>query len=118
MSLTDAATTAIGRLASRLVRRIVLWSLVGIFGLVALYQASVAAVVALEAMVGAFFAHLIIAAFFAVLAGGIVGFLMFTARRPALKKKYRESLAELPPELQAATIVEALLLGYAMSKKK
>jgi hypothetical protein len=118
MALTDAATAAVGRLASRLVRRMVLWALVGIFGLVALYQASVAAVVALEAQFGAFYAHLIIAAFFALLAGGIVGFLWFTARRPALKKKHRESLAELPPELQAATIVEAMLLGYAMSKKK
>lgn len=118
MALTDIASAAIGRLASRLMRRIVGWLLVGIFALAALYQASVAAVAALEAQLGAVNAHLIIAGLYALLTLGIVTFLWVTVRRPFVSKEYGENLALLPPELQAATIVEALLLGYAMARKR
>lgn len=118
MALTDIASAAIGRIVGPLVRRVVCWALVGVFGLAALYQASVAGVVALEAQFGAVYAHLLIAGLYALVAIGIVVFLWVTVRRPFVTKEYRESLAELPPELQAATIVEALLLGYAMSRKK
>ena len=118
MALTDIATAAIGRIVSGLVRRVVLWTLVGIFGLAALYQASVAAVVALEAQLGAVYAHLLVAGVYALLGIGVVVFLWVTVRRPFVAKEHRESLAALPPELQAATIVEALLLGYAMSRRK
>ena len=118
MALTDIATAALGRLVGGLVRRVVCWILVGIFALAALYQASVAAVVALEAQLGAVYAHLVAAGFYALLAAGILIFLWVTVRRPFVKDEYRKSLAELPAELQVATIVEALLLGYAMSRKK
>ena len=118
MALSDIATAAIGRIVSGLVRRVVLWTLVGLFGLAALYQASVAAVVALEAQLGAVYAHLLIAGVFAFFAISVVVFLWVTVRRPFVAKEHRASLAELPPELQAATIVEALLLGYAMSRRK
>lgn len=118
MALTDIASAAIGRIVGRLVRRVACWALVGVFALAALYQASVAGVVALEAQFGAVYAHLLIAGLYALVAIGIVVSLWMTVRRPFVAKEYRESLAALPPELQAATIVEALLLGYAMSRKK
>jgi hypothetical protein len=118
MALTDIVSAAIGRIVGHLARRVVCWALVGVFALAALYQASVAAVVALEAQFGAVYAHLLIAGLYALLAIGIVVFLWVTVRRPFVGKEHRESLAALPPELQAATIVEALLLGYAMSRKK
>jgi hypothetical protein len=118
MAVIDIVSATIGRIAGRLVRRVVCWALVGIFGLAALYQASVAGVVALEAQFGAVYAHLMIAGLYALVAIGIVTFLWVTTRRSFVGKEYKESLAALPPELQAATIVEALLLGYAMSRKK
>jgi hypothetical protein len=118
MALTDIASATIGRIVGRLVRRVVGWVLVGIFALAALYQASVAAVVALEATFGALYAHLMIAALYALAATGIVIYLWVTVRRPLLDDDYRKTLAKLPAEAQVATIVEALLLGYAMSRKK
>jgi hypothetical protein len=117
MALTDIATTAISRIAGRLARRIVGWSLVGIFGLAALYQASVAAVVALEAEFGSVYAHLIVAGCYALVAIAVVAILWVTVPRPFAAQD-RASLAKLPIEAQIATIVEALLLGYAMSRKK
>jgi hypothetical protein len=118
MALTDIASATIGRIVGRLARRVVAWILVGIFGLAALYQASVAAVVALEAAFGALYAHLMIAGFYAIVAIAIVTYLWVTVRRPLLDDDYRKTLAKLPAEAQVATIVEALLLGYAMSRKK
>ena len=118
MALTDIASATIGRIASRMMRRAACWLLVGLFGLAALYQASVAAEVALEAAFGALYAHLMIAAFYALAAIGILAFLWFSVRRPLLTDEYRDSLAKLPAEARVATIIEALLLGYAMSKRK
>jgi hypothetical protein len=118
MAITDFASAAIGRIIGRLVRRAMCWALVGVFGLGALYQASVAAGVALEATFGAFYAHLIIAGFYALVAIGFVIFLGVTVRRPLLDDKYRKSLAQLSGEAQVATIIEALLLGYAMARRK
>jgi len=118
MAITDLASATVGRILGRLLRRVTCWLLVGVFALAALYQASVAAVVALEAAFGAFYAHLIIAAVYALGAIAIVIFLWFTARRPLLDDEYRKSLAKLPAEAQVATIIEAMLLGYAMARRK
>ena len=118
MALADIATATIGRIAGRLVRRVVCWALVGLFGLAALYQASVAAVVALEQEFGAVYAHLMIAGLYALAAIAIVIFLWVTVRRPFVDDEYRKTLAQLPAEAQVATVVEALLLGYAMSRRK
>jgi hypothetical protein len=118
MGLADLAGATIGRIVGRLVRRVVCWALVGLFGLAAIYQLSVAAVIALEAQVGALYAHLIIAGIYIVLAAGIVAFLWVTVNRAFAKEEYRKSLAELPAEAQVATIIEAMLLGSAMSRRK
>ena len=118
MALTDIASATIGRIAGRLMRRVACWLLVGLFALVALYQASVAVAVALEAKFGALYAHLMIAGFYALAAIAILAFLWFSVPRPLLDDDYRKSLAKLPAEARVATIIEALLLGYAMSRRK
>jgi hypothetical protein len=118
MGLSDLAAATIGRIVGGLVRRAVCWALVGLFGLAALYQASVAAVVALEAEFGAVYAHLMLAGFYALAAIGVLVFLWITVRRPFVDEEYRKSLAQLPAEAQVATVIEALLLGYAMSRRK
>src|SRR5262245_55340086 len=115
MALSDLAAAAIGRIAGRLARRLVGWALVGLFGLTALYQASVAAVVALEQEFGAVYAHLMIAGFYTLATIAIVAVLWFTARRPFVDEEYRKTLAALPAEAQVTAMVEALLLGYAMA---
>jgi hypothetical protein len=101
-----------------LVRRIVGWLLVSVFVLTAIYQATAAASAALELKFGVVYAPLLIAGFFAVAAIVTVAILWVTGRHPSLPKEYRASIARMPPELQVATLVEAMLLGYAMSRKK
>jgi hypothetical protein len=118
MGLSEIASATIGRLASQLMRRVVGWALVVVFGLAALYQASVAAMVALEALVDVLYAHLIVAAVYALLAIAVVVLLQITVRRPFVDDDFRKSLTMLPPEAQIATVIEALLLGYAMSRRK
>jgi len=118
MALSDIASATIGRFLGRLMRRVAGWALVVVFGLAALYQASVAAVLALEGAVGALYAHLIIASIYALLATAVVVWLWVTLRRPSEDNEFRKSLAALPPEAQIATVIEALLLGYAMSRRK
>jgi hypothetical protein len=118
MALTDYVSGAIGRVVGRLVRRAMCWVLVGVFGLAAVYQGSVAAVLALEATFGAFYAHLMIAGFYALLAISFLVFLRLSAQRPLLDAEYRKSLAKLPAEAQVATVIEAMLLGYAMARRK
>lgn len=118
MALTDVASATLERIAGRLMRRAVCWLLVGLFALAALYQASVSAAVALEDSFGGLYAHLMIAGFYALAAIGILAFLWFSVRRPLLDDDYRETLAKLPTEARVATIIEALLLGYALSRRK
>jgi hypothetical protein len=118
MALTDFVSATIGRIVGRLVRRAACWALVGVFGLAALYQASVAVGVALEIKFGAVYAHLMIAGFYALVAIGFVIFLWVTVRRPLLDEKYRKSLAQLSGDAQVATLIEAMLLGYAMARRK
>lgn len=118
MTLSAIASATIGRLASQLMRRAAGWALVAVFALAALYQASVAAVLALEEMFGAVYAHLMMAGFYALLMTAVVVLLWVTVRRPFADNEFRKSLATLPPEGQIATVIEALLLGYAMSRRK
>lgn len=118
MALSDIASATIGRIVGRLTRRALCWFLAGLFGLVALYQASVAAMVALEDAVGSLYAHLILAGVYLLVTAAIVGYLWVSVRRPLMDDDYRKTLAKLPAEAQVATIIEALLLGYAMAKRK
>lgn len=118
MALTDIASATIGRVVGRLARRAACWLLVGLFALAALYQASVAVMVGLEAEFGALYAHLMMAGFYSLAAIAILAFLWFSVRRSFITDDYRKTLAQLPAEARVATIVEALLLGYAMSRRK
>jgi hypothetical protein len=117
MSWTDLAGDAIGRIVGRLTRRAAGWTLVAIFALAAIYQATVAISVALELEFGVVRAHLMIAAFYALAASITVLVLWFTTRRTAPDEKHA-GISRLPPKYQIATIVEAMLLGYSMSRKK
>ena len=118
MKLTDIAGAAINRIAGRLVRRAVGWLFVVIFAIAAIYQATVAVSVALELEFGIVHARLIIAALYTIAAIFAMTVLWVTGRRSFLAYEDRASIERIPPELQIATIVEAMLLGYAMSRRK
>lgn len=118
MALTDLAGAALSRVVGHLARRVAGWLLVAIFALAAIYQATVAISVALELEFGVVEAHLMIAAFYAIAAILTLAVLWVTARSSALAYEKRMSIERIPPELQITTIVEAMLLGYAMSRRK
>lgn len=114
----DLIYTALQRVIQRILRRTVAWLVVAIALLAALYQATVAVTVELELQFGSVYGHLAIAAFYVAVAVVGMTILWLTARRTAISRAYRVSVAQLPPELQVATIVEALLLGYTMARRK
>jgi hypothetical protein len=118
MAFSDIAAATVNRIIGHLARRAVGWLLVAIFALAAVYQGTVAVTLALELKFGVVEAHLMIAAFYAIAAVLTVAVLWVTARRSALNYENRASIDRIPPELQIATIVEAMLLGYAMSRRK
>jgi len=117
MALTDVAGHAVERFAGRLARRVAGWLFVGIFALAAIYQATTAISLALEFEVGAVRAHLIIAAFYVVAALIVVGLLWATSYRRGSAYAKAEA-ARTHTEIQIASIVEALLLGYSLSRRK
>ncbi len=118
MILADIAGVAVNRIVARLMRRAVAWLFVAVAALAGLYQATVAVTVALQIEFGAIYAHLMIAAFYATAAIVTVAVLFLTGRNSFLAYESRASIGRIPPELQIATIVEAMLLGYAMSRRK
>ena len=68
MRLTDLAEATISSLLGRLVRRAVLFALLGILAIVTLYYASAAGTVALALEFGPFYAYLIMAGVYALAA--------------------------------------------------
>jgi hypothetical protein len=115
---TDLIYAIIRRVILRVMRRTVGWMLV-LVGLVsALWEATAAAVVALEYVMAPVYAHLVIAGFYALVAVLVLTILALTARRVSLAQNYRASVLSLPPELQIAAIIEALVLGYTLARRK
>jgi uncharacterized integral membrane protein len=117
MALTDFAGQAMERVAGRLGRRAAGWLLVVIFALAAIYQLATAMSVALELEFGLVQAHLIMGALCIVAASIIMMILSATARRWLAYMQHADRSPK-QIELQVATIVEAVLLGYSLSRRK
>ncbi len=117
MGLTDLAGHAVERFVTRLCRRAAGWLAVVIFALAAVYQGIAAALIALELEVGPVRAHLIVAGVFvAVAVAALIA--LWTTARPSSASPTHAKTAGIEPELQMATIVEAMLLGYSLSRRK
>jgi hypothetical protein len=115
---TDLIYAIIKRAILRVMRRTVGWVLVLVGLISALWEATAAAVVALEYLIAPVYAHLVIAGFYALLAIIVLLILSLTARRVSLAQSYRASVLSLSPELQIAAIIEALVLGYTLARRK
>lgn len=116
MGLSDLAGQAVERIVSRLCRRAVGWLFVVIFVLAAIYQVTVSASVALEILVGAVGAHLILAACYLLATFVTLIVLWASSRRPAFD--HHAAAMRAQTDLQLSTIVEAVLLGYSLSRRK
>jgi hypothetical protein len=126
VGLIDIAGAAVGRVTGRLARRAAGWILVGVFALIALYQATVALHAYLEIQFGIVQAHLMIAGFYAVATLLLILVLWLSGRksakqaaRPADESGLFQALsgmANAPRDMQIAMIIEAVMLGYSLSR--
>jgi hypothetical protein len=114
MRIDHIAGMAVEQLFGRLLRRALVAAAMAIFVVVAVYQGSVAVILALQVHYGALNAHLILCAAYAVLA--LLAWLVFwlMGRKPA--ESTTPALAQ-PREMQMAMLVEAVMLGYALARK-
>jgi hypothetical protein len=114
MRIDHIATMAVEHLLGRLFRRMLAAAALAIFAIVAIYQGSVAATLALQTHYGAVNAHLILCAAYVVLA--LIAWLTFwlVGRKPAVTKA--PALSQ-PREMQLAMLVEAVMLGYTLARK-
>jgi hypothetical protein len=117
MRLNQLTGFAIKQLVGRLLWRILAGALIGLFALIALYHLTAAADVVLEARFGAIYANLIIAAAFSAAALIVFGILAATRAQTSLHKGVDGVLSE-HRKTQIAALIEAAVLGYALSRKR
>jgi hypothetical protein len=115
MRLDHVVSQAISQLMGRLVRRVIIMALLGLFALAAIYHFSVAGIIALDGIFGALHARLIIAGIDLVIALVFFGVLYLTRAKP-LPAKRRPGISRAPQDVQIAMLIESLLQGYAMAR--
>ncbi len=117
MRLNQIISYLISQLIGRLLSRVLAAAVIGLSGLIALYQFIVVGTLALETQVGFLYAHLIIGGMFAVTAlAGIIALVATRARR--LRSARTEEVLDEPRITQLAMLIEAVLLGYYSLSKK
>jgi lysylphosphatidylglycerol synthetase-like protein (DUF2156 family) len=115
MNLYNIAAAVTDHLVGRLLRRALFALLCAGFAIVALYHFTVAGTLALEFYYGSVNAQLIVGAIYTVCAL-IALTIMWTMGRKAATP--REPALAAPREMQVAMLVEAVMLGYSMGKKR
>jgi hypothetical protein len=131
MAFTDIVASAVGNVtaklggaAARLRRDAILYAICAFCGVAAIIFAAWASLIALEAAVGSVYARLIMAGAFALVTGTIVLSMWLTNRKPASPPERAPLQAQAQAArssaqfAQLAMIVEAVLLGYSMSRKR
>jgi hypothetical protein len=115
MRLEQVVSQAISQLMGRLVRRVIIMVLLGLFALAAIYHFSVAAILALEEMFGPLYARLIVAGIDLAIALAFFGILYVTRAKP-LTTKQRPGISRAPQDVQIAMLIESVLQGYALAR--
>ena len=116
MQLKQLITAAVDHFIGRILRLTLLAVLIAVFALAAIYHFAAAGTVALEAKYGLLYAQLIIGAIFAAAAG--IVFAVMAAMRSSAKVKITNAKAlDSPHASKLAMLIEAAMLGYALSRK-
>ena len=116
MQLDDIASVTFNQLFGRLLRRASGAALLAAFAVVALYYANGAGTLALTDKFGMLYAYMIMAAIYAVAALIVLSILMSTRTKKVVAGKPEGLLAE-PRNMQIAMLIEAVMLGYSLSRK-
>ena len=117
MRLTDIAEATVSQIVGRLMRRAVLFALLGILAIVTLYYASAAGTVALALTYGPITAYLIMAGIYALLAIAVLIAILATRTKAASVQDSLASPLNSPRNMQIAMLVEAVMLGYTLARK-
>ena len=122
MGLQDTVKHALGGFVQKLERSAIAYAICALCGLAILILATGASVMALIPLVGAVYAQLIVAGVFVVIIAATIIWLQRSAREPtrsvpvgAAAEAASRSQAQFA---QIAMIVEAVLLGYSMSRRR
>ena len=122
MSIQDSVTQAVRGVVRRAQRSAIAYAVCAVCGLAVLILATGAAVMALIPVVGAVYAQLIVAGVFLVVIVITMLWLQRPAREPvrtvpvgATAEAATRSQAQFA---QIAMIIEAVMLGYSMSRKR
>ena len=133
MGLNDIAAAAFSGVAAKVTdataklrRNAILYSVCAFSGVAAVVYASSATVLALEPHVGDVYARLILAGFFALVVIAILLGLWLAGNSTAPAAAQMPSHAQAPPQAaqrsaqfaQLAMIVEAVMLGYSMARRR
>ncbi|HWV42152.1 hypothetical protein [Pseudorhodoplanes sp.] len=121
MALQDTVAHAARGFADRLRRDAIAYGACAICALAALILATCAAVTALIPMVGIIYAQLIVAGAFLVITGGIVLWMQRSGRQPAQPLALgaaAETAQRQAQFAQIAMIIEAVMLGYSLSRRR
>src|ERR1700687_4151953 len=113
MQLNHLITAAVDHLVGRILRLTVLAVLIAVFVLVAIYHFAAAGTVALEVEFGLLYAQLIVGAIFAAAALAVVAIWWGMGGKTA---KTSAPALDSPQANRLAMLVEAAMLGYALSR--
>ena len=116
--LVDVAASVISQLVGRILRRAAFLSVGALFALIALYHFTVAGMLALSDHFGLLNARLIVAGLYTLVAAICVGiFISMSSKSPAPQPSVTAEDGEALPSANVAMLVEALTLGYSLSRK-
>jgi hypothetical protein len=124
MNISDLVTRAANGAATKIRRQTTLYGLCALFAVGALVLATMAAVLALEPHVGFVYARLIVAGAYALAVGIVILMIRHSGgkHQPVMKFEAEARANIDPPQAtaqfsQIAMIVEAVMLGYALSRR-
>ena len=103
-------------LVGRLLRRALIAVLMAACAVVALYQFTIAGTIALQGQYGDLYARLIVGGIYAFLT--IVSLSVLWAMRPKPAGSAGTPALSNPREMQLIMLVEAVMLGYALARKR
>ena len=116
MRLDQLASTAIGHLLGRLVRRAIVVVAMATFAVIAIYHFTAAGMFALELQLGQLDARLIVGGIYAAGAVLVLGVFWRMRSRPAATSA--PVLSNNAREMQLVMLVEAVMLGYSLARKR
>lgn len=124
MGLLDMATQALRGVTDKIRRNAIAYSICGVCALAILILATSAGVMALIPLVGAVYAQLIVAGVFLVMIAATLIWLQRSSKQPVRAAAAPAGIASADATqrqmqfAQLAMIIEAVMLGYSMSRRR